>query len=116
MQKTHPLTLPEFMYKFWVKAKSASLIRAWAGALPFTPDGMPLVGSTKYKNLYMNSGNVNGCVFCPITGKLIAEYILNNGKTSIPIDFLNPERFEGDKFEWPEKYDYNTLVDYLSKK
>ncbi|MBA7610003.1 4-methylaminobutanoate oxidase (formaldehyde-forming) [subsurface metagenome] len=102
--------------KFWVKAKSASLIRAWAGALPFTPDGMPLVGSTKYKNLYMNSGNVNGCVFCPITGKLIAEYILNNGKTSIPIDFLNPERFEGDKFEWPEKYDYNTLVDYLSKK
>ncbi len=102
--------------KFWVNAKGASLIRLWAGSLPFTPDGMPLVGPTKYENLYMNSGNVNGNVFCPITGKTIAEYILNNGNTSIPIDFLNPERFEGDVFEWPEKYDYNTLADYLSKK
>ena len=102
--------------KFWVKVRNVSLIRAWAGALPFTPDGMPLVGPTRYENLYMNSGNVNGNVFCPITGKSIAEYILNNGKTSIPIDFLNPERFADDTFEWPEKYDYNTLADYLSKK
>jgi sarcosine oxidase, subunit beta len=102
--------------KFWAKVKNVSLIRAWAGALPFTPDGMPLVGPTRYENLYMNSGNVNGNVFCPITGKTIAEYILNEGKTSIPMDFLNPERFRGDIFEWPEKYDYNTLADYLSKK
>ncbi|MFC2145140.1 NAD(P)/FAD-dependent oxidoreductase, partial [Actinomycetota bacterium] len=102
--------------KFWVNAKDASLLRVWAGSLPFTPDGMPFVGPTRFENLYMNSGNVNGNVFCPITGKTIAEYILNNGKTSISIDFLNPERFEGDEFEWPEKYDYNTLADYISKK
>ena len=102
--------------KFWLKAKNVSLLRAWAGALPFTPDGMPLVGPTKYENLYMNSGNVNGNVFCPITGKTIAEYMLNNGKTSIPLDFLNPERFADDIFKWPKKYDYNILADYISKK
>jgi sarcosine oxidase, subunit beta len=102
--------------KFWIKVKNVSLIRVWAGALPFTPDGMPFVGPTKYENLFMNSGNVNGNVFCPITGKSIAEYILNNGKTTIPIDFLNPERFSDDVFDWPKKYDYNTLADYLSRK
>lgn len=102
--------------KFWEKVKNVALIRAWAGTLSFTPDGLPFVGSTRYENLYMNSGNVNGNVFCSICGKTISEYILNNGKTSIPIDFLNPERFNDDVFEWPEKYDYNVLADYVGKK
>ena len=102
--------------KFWTMVKDVSLIRAWSGTLSFTPDALPFVGATRYKNLYMNSGNINGTVFCPITGKLIAEYVLNNGKTSLSIDFMDPERFIDDRFEWPEKYDYNVLAEYINKK
>jgi sarcosine oxidase, subunit beta len=102
--------------KFWEKAKNVSLIRAWAGTISYTPDGLPFVGGTKIENLYMNSANINGTVFCPICGKLISEFILKNGKTSIPIDFLDPERFSDDVFEWPEKYDYNVLAEYVTNK
>ena len=79
-----------------------------------TPDAMPLVGPTKYENLFMNTGLVNGNGNCPMCGKLISEYIVNNGKTSLPIDFLDPERFRDDVFEWPERYDYNVVAEYLS--
>jgi sarcosine oxidase subunit beta len=100
--------------RFWSKIKDVSFIRGWAGIMGLTPDALPLVGPTRYENLFMNTGLVNGNGNCPICGKLISEYILNNGKTSIPIDFLDPERFRDDVFEWPERYDYNVVADYLS--
>ena len=82
----------------------------------FTPDSFPLVGPTRYDNFYMNAGFTNGNSWCPICGKLIAEYMLNDGKTSIPIDFLDPERFKDAKFDWPKKYNYTVLHNYITEK
>jgi sarcosine oxidase subunit beta len=98
------------------KIRDVSIIRGWAGAVGFTPDSYPLVGPTKYENFYMNAGFTNGHCWCPICGKLLAEYILNNGNTSIDIDFMNPERFEGIRFDWPESYNYTTLHNYIADK
>jgi sarcosine oxidase, subunit beta len=102
--------------QYWPKIKDVSLIRGWGGALGFTPDALPLVGKTHIENLFMNTGFTNGMAWCPICGKLIAEVILNNGYTSIPIDIMDPERFSGEIFEWPEKYNYTVLHNYLAEK
>lgn len=102
--------------KYWPKIKDVSLIRGWGGALGFTPDALPLVGRTRFENLYMNTGFTNGMAWCPICGQLIAEVILKNGKTSIPIDIMDPERFSGEVFDWPEKYNYTILHNYLATK
>ena len=105
----------EIFSECWPKIKNISLIRAWAGAVAFTPDSFPLVGPTRYDNLYINAGYTNGNSWCPMCGKLLAEYILNDGKTSVPIDILKPERFGGIKFDWPEKYNYTVLHNYIAK-
>jgi len=104
------------VFKFtWPNVREVSFIRAWAGAVGFTPDSYPLVGPTKYDNFYINGGFTNGNSWCPICGKLLAEYLVNNGKTSVPIDFLDPERFASHKFEWPKEYNYTVLHNYITK-
>jgi sarcosine oxidase subunit beta len=99
--------------RYWPHIRGVSLIRGWGGALGFTPDALPLVGPTRYENLYMNSGFTNGMCWCPICGKLMAEFILNNGKTSIPLAMMDPERFRGQVFEWPERFNYTVLHNYI---
>jgi glycine/D-amino acid oxidase-like deaminating enzyme len=99
--------------RYWPQIRGASLIRGWGGALGFTPDALPLVGPTRYENFYMNSGFTNGMCWCPICGKLMAEYILDNGKTSLPLDMMDPERFSGQVFEWPERFNYTVLHNYI---
>lgn len=106
----------EIFSECWLKIKDVFFIRAWAGAVGFTPDSFPLVGPTRYKNFYMNAGFTNGNSWCPVCGKLLAEYILNDGKTSVPIGILDPERFRGVKFNWPKKYNYTVLHNYIAEK
>ena len=102
--------------RYWTKVANVSLLRGWGGALGFTPDALPLVGPTRYENLYINAGFTNGMCWCPICGKLLSEYILEDGRTSVPIDFMDPERFSGEVFEWPEKYNYTVLHNYITEK
>lgn len=106
----------EVFSECWPKIKDVFYIRAWSGAVGFTPDSFPLVGPTRYENFFMNAGFTNGNSWCPICGKLIAEYILNDGKTSLPVEFLNPERFREFKFDWPREYNYTVLHNYIAEK
>ena len=98
----------------WPRIKDVSFIRSWAGAVGFTPDAYPLVGPTKYENFYINAGFTNGNSWCPICGRLLAEYILKEGNTSIDINFMNPERFEDVSFDWPKSYNYTVLHNYIA--
>ena len=102
--------------RYWSTLEGVSLLRGWGGALGFTPDALPLLGPTRYENLYMNAGYTNGMCWCPICGKLTAEYILNGGNTSLPVGFMDPERFRNEKFEWPERYNYTVLHNYIAAK
>jgi sarcosine oxidase subunit beta len=99
--------------RFWPGIGDVSLIRGWGGALGFTPDALPLVGRTRYRNLYMNAGFTNGMAWCPICGQLLAE-LIQQGKTSVPIDIMDPERFQGVAFQWPDRYNYTVLHGYIA--
>jgi len=87
-----------------------SFLRIWSGVMGMTPDRLPYIGKIPgYDNYYINTGYSNGLAYCPIGGKLIAEYISRKGNTSISLDLVRPERFFGMKFDLPKQYNYELL-------
>ncbi len=66
----------------------------WSGLYEMTPDGHPLLGrSPERENVYIAAGcNGHGVMHAPAIGQLMAELIVD-GKTSIDIGALRPERF-----------------------
>ncbi|NIN34149.1 MAG: FAD-dependent oxidoreductase, partial [Candidatus Aminicenantes bacterium] len=46
----------------------------WTGLRPYSCDGVPLLGQTSYKNLYLNTGHGHlGWSMCAGSGKLVAD-------------------------------------------
>ena len=67
----------------------------WTGMRPMTPDGTPIVGATRFKNLYLNTGHGTlGWTMACGSGQLIADLI--SGKTpAIPHSDLAVARYHG---------------------
>ena len=57
--------------------KDVPISRTWAGTMPFTLDGSPIIGKIPFrKNLYIVSGMASsGFGRGPTAGKLLADYI-----------------------------------------
>ncbi len=74
--------------------KDMSLIRTFSGLRPYTPDGLPIVGTLgQYEGFLMACGHEgDGIALAPVTAKLIKELILD-GKTKRDIAPLCAERF-----------------------
>lgn len=72
----------------------AASVSEWAGLRPCLPDGLPAIGPLpRYPSIFVATGHaMMGLTLGPITGKLVAEWILD-GKPSINLDLLRPERF-----------------------
>lgn len=66
---------------------------AWAGLRPMTPDGPAILGKTRWKNLYLNSGHgSNGWTQSCGTGKIVADIVA--GRTpEVDMTGLTVERF-----------------------
>ena len=69
-------------------------VEPWAGLRPVTPDGLPLLGrAPRQKNLTIATGHAMiGVTLAPATGLLVAQ-LLGGRPTSLPLDWLRPERF-----------------------
>jgi glycine oxidase len=67
----------------------------WARLRPGTPDGLPILGPVPgWENVLVAAGHYrNGVLLGPITGKLIAEWIVD-GAPSLPLDELSIARFD----------------------
>lgn len=67
----------------------------WTGLRPMTPDGTPVVGATRFKNLYLNTGHGTlGWTMACGSGQLIADLI--SGTTpAIPFSDLSVMRYHG---------------------
>jgi len=74
--------------------KDVNIIRSFAGLRPYTPDGLPILGPvTGIKGLIIASGHEgDGIALSPITGKLIAQMIVD-GRTDISLEEFRPDRF-----------------------
>ncbi len=48
----------------------------WAGLRPMTPDGTPIIGETRYRNLFLNTGHGTlGWTMAPGSGRVLADLV-----------------------------------------
>lgn len=67
----------------------------WAGLYEVTPDAHPIYGETPLKGFYICAGfSGHGFMHGPISGKLMAEKILNGRYLSVDVSMLDFARFE----------------------
>ena len=69
-------------------------VRTWAGLMPFSPDGQPIIGTLPgWEGLYVAGGLASsGFTRGPMTGRLVANMI-HTGKTTPDLVALGPGRF-----------------------
>ncbi len=77
----------------WIK--DLDVIRSFAGLRPYSPDGLPIIGTVKgVKGFYLATGHSgDGMCLAPITGKLVSELVLD-GETSMDIEPFSLYRFK----------------------
>jgi D-amino-acid dehydrogenase len=69
-------------------AVDASRAEYWTGLRPATPSGVPLIGKTRYRNLYLNTGHGTlGWTMAAGSGKAIAD-IVSGAKPEVGFKFL----------------------------
>jgi len=65
----------------------------WCGLRPMTPDGTPVIGSTRYDNLMLATGHGTlGWTMAAGTGRLIAD-LISGRKPDIALDGLTIDRY-----------------------
>lgn len=70
-------------------------VEFWAGLRPMTPDGPPVLGKTRWRNLFLNSGHgSNGWTQSCGTGKIVAD-IVHGRNPGVDMDGLTLARFGG---------------------
>lgn len=81
--------------KYFPWIKDLDVIRSFAGLRPYSPDGLPIMGTVKgVRGFFIATGHSgDGICLAPITGKLISELVLD-GETSIDIGPFSLYRFK----------------------
>jgi glycine oxidase ThiO len=76
---------------------TCELLETWWGYRPTTPDQLPILGASQWDNLTLATGHYrNGVLLAPITGQLIAEWVIDRRA-----DRLLGE-FSGQRFASPQ--------------
>jgi D-amino-acid dehydrogenase len=72
----------------------------WAGLRPQTPDSVPVIGRTPYKNLFLNTGHGTlGWTMACGSGAIIAD-LVSGRNPGVDLDGLEVERFT----QWPKLF------------
>jgi D-amino-acid dehydrogenase len=65
----------------------------WTGQRPMTPDGPPIIGASKYANLYLNTGHGTlGWTMACGSARVLAD-IMSGRKPDIDASALGPQRY-----------------------
>lgn len=80
--------------RFLIGVEMAEPLLTWRGLRPMTPDGLPIIGpAAAFENLLLATGhNMEGVMFGPITGRLVADIVLRR-EARLDLWPLRPERF-----------------------
>jgi sarcosine oxidase subunit beta len=75
--------------------EKAGLLSHWAGLYEVTPDAHPIYGKSRVDGFYIVAGfSGHGFMHGPISGKLMAELILDGKFQSLDVSMLDLARFE----------------------
>src|SRR5262249_10816066 len=84
--------------------RDARFVRAWAGLRPGTADGLPILGASPVRGLFLATGHYrNGILLAPVTAQRMADLILRGeagGLTPFSIDRFRPS-VDADRAEQP---------------
>lgn len=65
----------------------------WAGLRPMTPDTLPIIGPSRFANLFLNTGHgTYGWTLAAGSGRIVAD-LVNGAQPAIKIDDLGTKRF-----------------------
>ena len=68
-------------------------VKFWTGLRPMIPDGGPLIGPTRLKNLYLNTGHGTlGWTMAAGSGRVLAD-LLSDKEPDISLEGLTIDRF-----------------------
>jgi D-amino-acid dehydrogenase len=88
-------TLEMVLGDLFPKGGDIGAARFWAGLRPMTPDGTPIIGATRYSNLFLNTGHGTlGWTMAAGSGKLLADLICGV-QPEIVADGLSLDRYAG---------------------
>ncbi|WP_411709811.1 D-amino acid dehydrogenase [Albidovulum salinarum] len=75
------------------KGGDLSQAEGWTGLRPMTPDGTPILGPSRYRNLYLNTGHGTlGWTMAAGSGRAVADLVMGK-KPEIDFDGLTAERY-----------------------
>ncbi|MCD6111565.1 MAG: FAD-binding oxidoreductase [Thermoplasmata archaeon] len=77
--------------------KYVHIVRQWAGFYATTPDKNPVIGEVAPGYYIISGFSGHGFMMSPMATKSLAELIVE-GRTSAPLDFYDPHRFERGEF------------------
>ena len=67
----------------------------WTGLRPMTPDGTPIIGPTRYRNLWLSTGHGTlGWTMAAGSGRVMAD-VISGRRAEIDLDGLTLERYRG---------------------
>ena len=85
--------LTEDAQRVFPDCNSSGSPEPWAGLRPMTPDCLPIIGESRIKNLYLNTGHGStGWTWSCGSARAISD-IINGNFPDINISGLDPERF-----------------------
>ncbi len=86
--------------------ENAGRVAGWAGLYDVTPDAHPIFGATEVEGFYIVGGfSGHGFMHGPISGKLMAEIILDGASRTVDVSTLDLARFSEDR----QIHEYNVV-------
>ena len=93
LHESRRATLEHSVGELFPDAGSAKGASFWCGLRPMTPDGPPIIGATRYKNLFVNTGHGTlGWTMACGSGKVLAD-IMSGRSPDIDASQLSMERY-----------------------
>jgi len=86
-------TLEHVVTDLFPRGGDVTAAQFWTGLRPMTPDGTPIVGKTRYANLYLNTGHGTlGWTMAAGSGRVLAD-IISGQSSEIDLSGLTLDRY-----------------------
>lgn len=93
LANVHRETLAMVANELFPNSGNVAQAEYWSGLRPMTPDSTPIIGATRYDNLFTNTGHGTlGWTMSLGSGKIVADLILH-GKAEVASDDLGLARY-----------------------
>jgi D-amino-acid dehydrogenase len=87
-------TLDHVVSDLFPRGGDIAQAKFWTGLRPMTPDGTPIVGPTRYRNLFLNTGHGTlGWTMAAGSGRVLAD-LVSGRAPEIALDGLTLERYQ----------------------